>query len=107
MSIRPQCRKGYAANLGSRVRQGTVEIGSLFVDETVIALLKHLTEAAGVDVANQQNPVVLTIATISRLGIVTIPLALYFWLIKLVVRFNIRSMLLMDDAGQRATIIET
>jgi hypothetical protein len=34
-------------------------------------------------------------------------LALYFWLIKLVVRFNMRSMLLMDDARQRATMLET
>ncbi|RAZ75807.1 DUF6161 domain-containing protein [Mesorhizobium atlanticum] len=80
---------------------------AIWENDAVIALLKHLTEAAGVDVANQQNPVVLTIATVSRLVIVTIPLALYFWLIKLVVRFNIRSMLLMDDARQRATIIET
>ncbi len=80
---------------------------AIWENDAVISLLKHLTEAAGVDVANQQNAVVLTVATISRLVIVTIPLALYFWLIKLVVRFNIRSMLLMDDARQRATIIET
>ncbi|MER9757562.1 DUF6161 domain-containing protein [Mesorhizobium sp. M0166] len=49
----------------------------------------------------------MTVATVSRLVVVTIPLALYFWLIRLVVRFNMRSMLLMDDARQRATIIET
>lgn len=80
---------------------------AIWENDAVITLLKHLTEAAGVDVADQQNPVVLTVATVSRLVVVTIPLALYFWLIKLVVRFNTRSMLLMDDARQRATIIET
>ena len=35
------------------------------------------------------------------------PLGLYFWLVRIVVRFNMRSLLLMDDARQRATMMET
>ncbi|MER8537193.1 DUF6161 domain-containing protein [Mesorhizobium sp. M1005] len=80
---------------------------AIYDNDAVIRLLKHLTEAAGIEIGNVTNPVVLTVATVSRLVVVTIPLALYFWLIRLVVRFNMRSMLLMDDARQRATIIET
>jgi len=55
----------------------------------------------------ESNPIAIAVMTVSRLVIITVPLALYFWLIRLVVRFNTRSMLLMDDARQRATIIET
>ncbi|RUV03492.1 hypothetical protein EOB36_05900 [Mesorhizobium sp. M6A.T.Cr.TU.017.01.1.1] len=80
---------------------------AIYDNDAVIGLLKNLTEAAGIDVGNVTSPVVLTVATVSRLVVITIPLALYFWLIRLVVRFNMRSMLLMDDARQRATIIET
>lgn len=39
--------------------------------------------------------------------IVTTPLVLYFWAIRLVVRFNGRSMLMMDDARQRETMMDT
>lgn len=80
---------------------------AIYDNDAVIGLLKHLTEAAAIEVGDATNPVVLTVATVSRLVVITIPLALYFWLIRLVVRFNMRSMLLMDDARQRATIIET
>ncbi|OBQ68427.1 hypothetical protein EFV37_24955 [Mesorhizobium loti] len=76
-------------------------------NDTVINFLKHLTDATNVPLGSEPNAVVLTVATVSRLVVITIPLALYFWLIKLLVRFNIRSMLLMDDARQRETIIET
>lgn len=49
----------------------------------------------------------LTIVTIGRLLTVTIPIALWFWLIKLVVRYNYRSMVLADDARQRSTMMDT
>ncbi|MEI9410945.1 DUF6161 domain-containing protein [Mesorhizobium sp. Ld1326N3] len=81
---------------------------AVYENDVVVTLLKHLTDATSVPVGTTEpNAVVLTVATVSRLVVITIPLALYFWLIKLVVRFNMRSMLLMDDARQRSTIIET
>lgn len=42
---------------------------------------------------------------IARIVLITVPIAVYFWAIKLTVRFINRSMLLLDDASQRATIM--
>lgn len=84
---------------------------AIYENEAVIDFMKRLTgvAVAGTTVENAAgiNPVSVTVATVSRLVIITIPLALYFWLIRLVVRFNMRSMLLTDDARQRATMLET
>lgn len=44
---------------------------------------------------------------IGRVLLVSVPVILYFWLIKMVVRFLIRSMLIYDDASQRQTIMES
>ncbi len=73
----------------------------------IITFMRHLADVATVDVGPNPSAATLTVATISRLLIVTIPVALYFWAIKLVVRFNMRSMMLMDDARQRSTMLET
>jgi len=43
---------------------------------------------------------------LGRILVVSVPVAVYFWLIKIVVRFIIRSMLLMDDARQRHTVMQ-
>lgn len=80
---------------------------AVFENGYVVSFIKGLTDAATVDVGDNPGPVTIAVATVSRLVVITIPLALYFWLIKLVVRFNMRSMLLMDDARQRATMLET
>ena len=81
-------------------------VAIIYSDE-VVAFMHHLTDAATVDVGPDPSAITVTVATISRLLIITIPVALYFWLIRLVVRFNMRSMLLMDDASIRATMLET
>ncbi|MDM9647628.1 hypothetical protein [Rhizobium sp. S163] len=44
---------------------------------------------------------------IGRVLLVTVPVILYFWLIKIMVRFLMRSMLIYDDASQRQTIMES
>ncbi|CDX27757.1 hypothetical protein MPL3356_70216 [Mesorhizobium plurifarium] len=80
---------------------------AVYENESIVALITRIANAANITLPTDAGPIALTIATFSRLIIVTIPLALYFWLIRLVVRFNMRSMLLMDDANVRATIIET
>lgn len=84
-----------------------VPILAIWENQIIATFIKGLIEAAAVDVGPSPGPVTVAVATISRLVIITVPLALYFWLIKLVVRFNMRSMLLMDDARQRATMLET
>lgn len=43
----------------------------------------------------------------SRLLLITAPFALLIWAIRLLVRYNVRSMLLMDDASQRVTMLNT
>lgn len=80
---------------------------AIYENEVIVGLIARIASAANVALPSDAGPVALTIATVSRLIIITIPLALYFWLIRLVVRYNMRSMLLMDDARLRATIIET
>ncbi|UXT96749.1 hypothetical protein [Agrobacterium tumefaciens] len=49
----------------------------------------------------------VTIAAIGRLVIVTVPIFLYVWAIRLVVRFNSRSLMLLDDARMRLTMLDT
>ncbi len=49
----------------------------------------------------------VTIAAIGRLVIVTVPIFLYVWAIRLVVRFNARSLMLLDDARLRLTMLDT
>lgn len=75
--------------------------------ETVLALLKRIGDAATQGLPVDATAAQLTAATISRLVVISAPLGLYFWAIKLLVRFNTRSMVLMDDARQRHTTMDT
>lgn len=59
------------------------------------------------DIPIGASDTVALISAVSRLFIVTVPLAMYIWLVRIVVRFNMRSLLLMDDARQRNTMLET
>ncbi len=84
-------------------------ISYLHVIETPVAQV-GLTTTGATDVAASNpglSPGSLTVITIGRLLTVTIPIALWFWLIKLVVRYNYRSMVLADDARQRSTMMDT
>ncbi len=80
---------------------------AIYKNDSVLNLLAHISEVATIKLPADAGTAAITVATISRLILVTIPLALYFWLIRIVVRFQVRSMLLMDDAGNRATILDT
>jgi hypothetical protein len=44
---------------------------------------------------------------IARMALVAVPIATYFWLLKIIVRIFMRSLVLMDDADQRATIMDS
>ncbi len=75
--------------------------------EVVVLFLRRVGDAAVQGLPAEATAAQLTAATISKLVIVSAPLALYFWAIKLIVRFNTRSMVLMDDARQRQTTMDT
>lgn len=84
-------------------------ISYLHVIETPVAqVAPATTEPTNVTASNTGlSPASLTVITIGRLLTVTIPIALWFWLIRLVVRYNYRSMVLADDARQRSTMMDT
>lgn len=44
---------------------------------------------------------------LARIGIVAVPLVSYFWTLKIAVRILMRSLVIMDDADQRATIMDS
>ncbi|MCM2455319.1 hypothetical protein HGO37_07980 [Rhizobium sp. CG4] len=75
--------------------------------DTVLLILAHVSEAATTALPNGSGIVQNAASAISRLVIISAPLALYFWSIKLLVRFNMRSLALMDDAHQRQTTMDT
>jgi hypothetical protein len=84
-----------------------VPIAAVYESTTILQFAKQFTDAATVDIGADPSAIAIAVSTLSRLIIIAVPLAFYFWLIRLVVRFNMRSMLLMDDARQRATMLET
>ncbi len=85
---------------------GVPLIGFLQLD-VVIGTLKHIGDAATEGIPSDASGTVLTVATISRLVVITFPLVLYLWVVRLIVRFNTRSLVLLDDARQRQTMMET
>lgn len=74
--------------------------------DAVFAFLRTMgsTVFADLPVAGET---VAAISLVSRLILITLPIALYIWLIRIMVRFNMRSLLLMDDAAQRKTMLDT
>lgn len=55
------------------------------------------SESVGVAITHQ----------IGRIIIVTVPIAVFLWMVRAVMRYFMRSMLLMDDARQRQTMLDT
>ncbi|MDO5895106.1 DUF6161 domain-containing protein [Agrobacterium sp. Azo12] len=75
--------------------------------EAIVHFLERITQAATPGLLDSATTAQLTAATISKIVIISAPLAVYFWAIKLIVRFNTRCMVLMDDARQRHTTMDT
>lgn len=82
-------------------------IVSFYNLDFILATLKHIGDAATEGIPKDATATQLTVATISRLVVITFPLVLYVWIIRLIVRFNSRSLLLHDDARQRQTMMDT
>jgi hypothetical protein len=79
----------------------------LWQAEGVFSFFKLVGDAVLADIPKEASETAILIASVSRLVLVTLPVALYVWLIRIVVRFNVRSLLLMDDARQRDTMLQT
>lgn len=80
---------------------------SFYKLDFILETLKHIGDAATEGIPQSATAAQLTVATISRLVVITFPLVLYVWVIRLIVRFNSRSLLLHDDARQRQTMMDT
>lgn len=82
-------------------------IGAAYFNlDAILTGLRHIGDAATQGLPIEATNAQLLTATISRLAVITVPLAIYFWAVKLLVRFNARSMMLMDDARQRRTMMD-
>ena len=77
-----------------------------YLAQIVAASSLPTTDATG-QALPAPNDTQITIAAIGRLVIVTVPVFLYIWAIRLVVRFNSRSLMLLDDARLRLTMLDT
>ncbi len=75
--------------------------------DVVFTFFRSVGNAVLADLSPGVSETATLISAVSRLVLVTLPVALYIWLIRIVVRFNTRSLLLMDDAMQRNTMLET
>lgn len=67
----------------------------------------ELSEGRKGTTAEPLNSVELAAVTLNRAVLLFFPIALYIWLIRLIVRYNSRSMLLMDDARIRQAMMDT
>ncbi|MBZ9653521.1 hypothetical protein K9U38_02030 [Phyllobacterium sp. 2063] len=84
-----------------------VPVLAILNSAAIFAFFHALGQAVLVDLPENATETAILIAAVSRLVLVTLPVALFIWLIRIVVRFNMRSLLLMDDARQRNTMLET
>ncbi|TRL38014.1 DUF6161 domain-containing protein [Rhizobium straminoryzae] len=75
--------------------------------DVTLSVLRHISEASMQGLPPNPTDTQLALAAISRLVVVTLPILLYVWVVRLVVRFNSRSLLLLDDARQRHTMMDT
>lgn len=80
---------------------------AIYEYDKISNFLRIVSETVMMNIPEKATDTAILISAISRLILITMPIALYFWLIRLVVKFNSRSLLLMDDARQRNTMLET
>ncbi len=78
----------------------------IYYQSELLILLQSIEQGA-VRLAGDDRPVTAAALVIGRLLLLTIPVGSIIWAVKLIVRFNVRSMLLMDDANQRVTMLNT
>jgi hypothetical protein len=83
----------------------SVPAAAFYFRTDIIEFIKSM-EAAMVAVAGG-SAVAAAVSALGRLVLFTAPLGFVVWLLRLLVRYNTRSLLLMDDARQRVTMLNT
>ncbi|MBB3440987.1 hypothetical protein [Rhizobium sp. BK379] len=81
-------------------------VGAYAGRNEILDLVK-LIEGSIIASDSQTTGVTATVIAAGRLLLLGVPIGAIIWAIKLIVRFNMRSMLLMDDARQRVTMLNT
>lgn len=71
------------------------------------SLLHSLLGLAAGPISSPPTAAEVTAFAISRVVILSLPIVVYFWVIRLVVRYWTRSLLLQDDARARDTMLKT
>ncbi|MCG6115085.1 MAG: DUF6161 domain-containing protein [Mesorhizobium sp.] len=75
--------------------------------QTIVRFIEAVGAAVASDLPDNAGQTAILLAAFSRLVMITLPVVFYIWLVRIVVRFNTRSLLMMDDANQRNTMLET
>lgn len=75
--------------------------------EWVIDLLMKINAVISKDLPPDPTAAQLTMASLNRLLVIAAPLVLYLWMVRIIVRLNMHSLVLADDAHQRRTIMDT
>ncbi|TPK38687.1 hypothetical protein [Mesorhizobium sp. B2-5-3] len=78
-----------------------------FSYSNVMDYLKEVGSLTKEELGENPNAGLAAVVAATRLALIGVPLVLYFWIIRLAVKFNSRSMMLMDDSRARATMLET
>lgn len=73
---------------------------------SIFSVVSAIEESAVKLAQNNQN-IAATASVFSRILLLTIPIGFVIWAIKIGVRYNVRSMLLMDDANHRVAMLNT
>jgi predicted nucleic acid-binding Zn-ribbon protein len=84
-----------------------VPIFGFFHLQSILEFMKTVSDAINNELGPTPNAAQITMATVNRLVVIGAPVALYFWLVRIILRYNTITMTLMDDAHQRRTMIDT
>lgn len=82
-------------------------IWASYIFSNDIKQLINLSDLSAVELAGKDMTSAVVALQLTRAFLIAIPVVLYFWAIKLIVRFFMRSLLLLDDARQRTTIMNS
>lgn len=80
---------------------------AIYYDDAVIDALMKINSVVMRDLPPNPTAAQLTMAALNRLLIIAFPIGLYLWTIRILVRLNMHSLLMANDAQQRRTIMQT
>lgn len=84
----------------------TIPLAIAIGHSAIFSVLSDI-EASAVRLSENSQGLGATAVVLGRVLLLTIPLGFVIWAIKIGVRYNVRSMLLMDDATHRVTMLNT